>query len=89
MTLRIYRSAGFLSRSIIGATLVAEVETDQWPNDEAAFADEYGGDIIEEAPVNLNPGEDHEYVRYDGQRQTTILRQGHGDPRHGGRQAPP
>lgn len=60
MTLRIYRSAGFLSRSIIRATLVAEVETDQWPDDEAALADEYGGDIIEEAPVNLDPGEGHE-----------------------------
>ena len=56
MTLRIYRSTGFLSRSILRAELVAEVETDQWPEDEAAFADEYGGDIIEAAPENL--GED-------------------------------
>ena len=56
MTLRIYRSTDFLSRSIVRAELVAEVETDQWPEDEAAFADEYGGDIIEVAP--MNPGED-------------------------------
>lgn len=56
MTLRIYRSNGFLSRSVLRAELVAEVETDQWPEDEAAFADEYGGDIIEVAPENL--GED-------------------------------
>ena len=57
MTLHIYRSTGFLSRSVLRASLVAEVETDQWPEDEAAFADEYGGDIIEVAP-SVNPGED-------------------------------
>ena len=57
MTLRIYRSTDFLSRSILRAELVAEVETDQWPEDESAFADEYGGDIIEVAP-SVNPGED-------------------------------
>lgn len=56
MTLRIYRSTDFLSRSILRAELVAEIETDQWPEDEAAFADAHGGDIIEVAPEN--PGED-------------------------------
>jgi len=56
MTLRVYRSTGFLSRSVLRAELVAEVETDQRPEDEAAFADEYGGDIIEEAPTDS--GED-------------------------------
>ena len=56
MTLRIYRSAGFLSRSVLRAELVAEVEVDQLPEDEAAFADEYGGDIIEISP--MDPGED-------------------------------
>jgi hypothetical protein len=58
MRLRIYRSTDFLSRSVVRAKLVAEVEADQWPEDEAAFADEYGGDIIEES--TLNPGEDYE-----------------------------
>jgi hypothetical protein len=58
VTLRTYRSSGFLTRSIVQAELVAEVETDQWPEDEAAFADEYGGDIIEQSPVNS--GEDYE-----------------------------
>ena len=59
MTLRVYRSTGFLSRSVLRAELVAEVETDQWPEDEAAFADEYGGDIIEVSPTDSeNPGED-------------------------------
>ena len=56
MTLRIYRSTGFVSRSVLLAELVAEVETDQWPEDEAALADEYGGDLIEVATEN--PGED-------------------------------
>ena len=60
MTLRIYRSTGFLSRSIVRAELVAEVETDQWPEDEAAFADEHGGDIIEETSLNPETGEDYE-----------------------------
>ena len=60
VTLRIYRSTGFLSRSIVRAELVAEVETDQWPEDEAAFADEYGGDIIEETSLNPETGEDYE-----------------------------
>lgn len=56
MTLRIYRTTGFLSRSVVRAELVAEVETDQWPEDEAAFADEYGGDIIEQSPINCGEG---------------------------------
>jgi hypothetical protein len=39
--------------------LVAEVEVDLRPDDMAAFADEYGGDIIEVAPTDSeNPGED-------------------------------
>jgi len=56
VTLRIYRSTGFVSRSVLRAELVAEIETDQWPEDEAAFADEYGGDIIETDPETF--GED-------------------------------
>ena len=56
MTLRIHRSTGFLSRSVLRAEWVAEVETDHWPEDEAAFADDCGGDIIEASPTN--PGED-------------------------------
>ena len=56
MTLRIYRSAGFLSRSVLRAELVTEIEMDQRPEDEAAFADEYGGDITEVSPMET--GED-------------------------------
>ena len=58
MTVRVYRCAGFVSRSVLRAELVAEVEADQPPEDEAAFADEYGGDIIEQSP--MSPGEDYE-----------------------------
>jgi hypothetical protein len=59
MTVRVYRCAGFISRSVLRAELVAEVELDQWPEDGAAFADEYGGDIIELAPTDSEDlGED-------------------------------
>ena len=58
MTLRIYRTCGRLTCSILRAELIAEIETDTLPEDAQAFADEYGGDIIEPSPVN--PGEDHE-----------------------------
>jgi hypothetical protein len=59
MILRVYRSAGFVSRSMLRAELVAVVEVDRRPEDEATFADEYGGDIIEVAPTDSeNPGED-------------------------------
>jgi len=59
MILRIYRSAGFLSRSMLRVEFVAEVEVDQQPEDEAAFADEYGGDIVDVAPTDSeNLGED-------------------------------
>ncbi len=59
MILRIYRSTGHYSRSVLRAELVAEVEVDQRPEDEAAFPDQFGGDIIEVAPTDSeNPGED-------------------------------
>jgi len=59
VTLRIYRSTGFVSRSVLRAELVAEVEVDERPEEEAAFADEYGGDIIEVTPTDSgSPGED-------------------------------
>jgi hypothetical protein len=56
MILRVYRSAGFLSRSVVLAELVADIEVDQPPEDEAVFADQFGGDIIETDPEI--PGED-------------------------------
>jgi hypothetical protein len=59
MTIRVYRSAGFLSRSVLLADFVAQVETDKQPEDEAAFADEYDGDIIDVSPSDSDDcGED-------------------------------
>ena len=59
MRFRVYRSAAFLTRSIVQAKLVAEVESDQYPEDEAAVAEEHGGDIIEVEPDDPdNSGED-------------------------------
>ena len=62
MRIRVYCSTGLVTRSIVRAKLVAEVEIDRWPADEAAFADKHGGDIIEIAPTDssTDPGEDHE-----------------------------
>lgn len=56
MILRIYHTYGRQTCSILRAELVAEIETDTLPEDAQAFADEYGGDFIEVAPVD--PGED-------------------------------
>ena len=56
MTLRIYRTCGRLTSSILRAELVAEIETDTLPEDAQAFADDYGGDFIEVA--SMDPGED-------------------------------
>jgi len=46
MTLQVYRTTGFLSRSVLHAELVTEVEGD-YPEDALALADEYDGDIVE------------------------------------------
>jgi hypothetical protein len=46
MTLRIYRTCGKLTCSVLCAELVATVETDELPEDPQSFADEYGGDFI-------------------------------------------
>ena len=47
MLVRIYKVTGSYSRSVIAASLVAEVVVDELPEDEAAFASDYGGDFIE------------------------------------------
>jgi len=56
MILRIYRTYGRLTCSILRAELVAEIDTGTLPEDAHRFADEHGGDFIEVASVN--PGED-------------------------------
>ena len=55
MTLLIYRTCKRLTCSIVRVELVAEVETDRFPEDPLAFADQYGGDFIE---VDNRGGED-------------------------------
>jgi hypothetical protein len=49
MTFQVYRTTGFLSRSVLQAELVREIETDEYPEDPQALADEYDGDILETA----------------------------------------
>jgi len=55
MLIRVYRTIGYLTPSIIHARLVAEVEVESSPEDPQDFADQYGGDFIE-----VTPGEDYE-----------------------------
>ena len=71
MILRIYRTYGRLSCSILRAELVAEIETDALPEDPQAFADEYGGDFIEVAPVDPERRSMSKYGMTDsGKRQS-------------------
>jgi hypothetical protein len=50
MIVRIYRTQGTLSRSILYAELIAEIEVDEPPEDPQTLADEYGGDFIQPIP---------------------------------------
>lgn len=47
MLVQVYQYAGQYSRSIMAARLIIEVEVDEMPDDQIAFAEEYGGDFIE------------------------------------------
>ena len=61
MPVRVYRTAGYLTRSIVRAILVAEVDVESCPNHPEDFADRYDGDFVE-----VVPGEDdHEQVWHD------------------------
>jgi hypothetical protein len=50
MLIRVYTSTAHVTRSLLRARLVAEVEVDQEPEDPQEFADRYDGDFIEVAP---------------------------------------
>jgi hypothetical protein len=47
MIAQVYEFTGDVSRSILGARLLTEVEIDEMPTDQDGFAAEYGGDFIE------------------------------------------
>ena len=47
MIVQVYQVTGDVSRSVLGATLITEVETDEMPLDPDGFAADYGGDFIE------------------------------------------
>ena len=43
----VYQFTGDVTRSIVGARLLTEVEIDEMPSDQDDFAAEHGGDFIE------------------------------------------
>lgn len=47
MRIQIYRYECLVTRSILRATCVAEVDADELPDDLDGFAREHGGDFIE------------------------------------------
>ena len=51
MLVRVYRAEPY-SRSVLWASLVAELEVDERPDDPTLFADQYGGDFIEIEPLD-------------------------------------
>ena len=46
MLVQIYQYAGRVTRSVMSAELVTELEVDSIPEDQDAFAAEHGGDFI-------------------------------------------
>lgn len=47
MIVQVFQVTGDVSRSVVGATLLAEIEVEQIPNDQDGFAADHGGDFIE------------------------------------------
>lgn len=47
MIAKIYEHVGDFSRSIVRARLVAEIEIEEFPEDQGEFASEHGGDFFE------------------------------------------
>jgi hypothetical protein len=56
MLIQVHQTIGHVTRSILRARLVAEVEVESYPEDLQDFAEEHGGDFIDIAPGD----EDHE-----------------------------
>lgn len=47
MIIQVYQYCGQVSASVATARCVAEVETDEYPEDDVEFAIEHGGDFLE------------------------------------------
>jgi hypothetical protein len=60
MLIHVYRTAGYVTRSIVLVEPVAEVEMDAFPDDPQDFADRRDGDYLEVAPGE----EDREQVQH-------------------------
>ena len=70
MLIHVYRTEPF-TPSVLRASLIAEVEVDRPPEDTALFADRYGGDFVEIAPLD-DPNDDKDdppYAQQDGNSQ--------------------
>ncbi|MEN6367677.1 MAG: hypothetical protein ABFC88_12775 [Thermoguttaceae bacterium] len=63
MTVEVYRTTGFFTRSVLTAEHVATTNPAEYPEDPQAFADGYDGDILETSPLN-NEDEQHGEVRH-------------------------
>ena len=50
MLIHIHQTIGYVTRSVLQAQLVAEVEAERFPDDPQDFADRHGGDYLEIAP---------------------------------------
>ncbi len=55
MLIQVHQTTGYVTRSVLQARLVAEVEVETSPDDPQDFADRHGGDYLE-----VSPGEDDE-----------------------------
>lgn len=61
MRANVYQLTGYVTRSVVRAEQVASVQIDEEPEDEARFADRFGGDFIEidnSDSDNCTPGDD-------------------------------
>jgi hypothetical protein len=54
MLIQVHQTTGHVTRSILQARPVAEVEVESSPEDHQDFADQYGGDYLEVAPGEEN-----------------------------------
>ena len=56
MLIQVHQTTGYVTRSVLQARHVTQVEAEQFPDNPEDFADKYGGDYLEVVPGE----EDHE-----------------------------